>query len=246
MYREIFISYLRTFNYLGHLKAAVEYLLKNPNASYTRAQLTLAWCDECGGNIEDALPLAFAVECLHVSSLIQDDLPCMDNSDYRRKKLSTHLVFDESSALLASDILINCAYQAIIKSDLSNDNKQKSLLLLSHLFIDLCEGQYLDLHQQSYNTAEYMSMIKMKTSSLIQMACGFGAIAANQAENRLNESMIFGELIGIMYQINDDMNDNENTLPKEEKQNIHLYVQKMLSKEYNNEFLKLLKEKIIC
>jgi geranylgeranyl pyrophosphate synthase len=74
----------------------------------------LAWCDKYNGDIEDALPLALAIECIHTSSLIQDDLPCMDNSVERRGLPSMHIHFNESTAILTSDILINAAYYYII------------------------------------------------------------------------------------------------------------------------------------
>lgn len=249
MYREKFISYLQTFTYEGKLQQVIDYLLKNTNASYTRAQLTLAWCDECDGDIEKALPLALAVECIHVSSLIQDDLPCMDNSAERRGKMSVHLLFGEDSALLASDVLINLAYQIILQSDLDNINKLECMHLLSNLFLNLCEGQYLDLQQSNYSLNDYLMMVKLKTSSLIQLACAFGVIAANKTEAYLNKALLYGEIIGLIYQIQDDIKDDDGIMQltsRDKVNTVYSNAKALLPENYTNQFLMRLKEKLLC
>ena len=88
-----------------------------------RPVLVFEFCRMCGGDIQKALPVAAAVEMLHTFSLIHDDLPCMDNDDFRRGKPSCHKAFDEATALLAGDALQNLAYEIIAKCNLKSDIK---------------------------------------------------------------------------------------------------------------------------
>lgn len=248
MYREKFVQYLHNFSYSNSMKEPIEYLLKNEQASYTRAALTLAWCEECGGSIEKALPLALAVESLHTSSLIQDDLPCMDNAQERRNAIATHLKFDESTAILTSDILINLAYTQIIMSDLTNDTKCKAIEILTTLFFELCEGQYKDLHHQEFSVYDYLNVNRMKTGSLIKLACAFGAIAAEGTETQIQNAIHFGELIGLGYQIKDDLKDNDgilNIIDSDAAIKI-IHNANVILPHYKNKYLEQVRSHVLC
>ena len=82
-----------------------------------RPMLTLAFCELCGGKAEDAVPFACAIEMIHAYSLIHDDLPCMDNANMRRGKLSNHMVFSEDIALLAGDGLLTLAFETALSPE---------------------------------------------------------------------------------------------------------------------------------
>lgn len=243
MYKQIFINYLSTIQIPGELSEAIEYLLKNTKANYIRPSLVLAWCDEVGGDIDQALPLALAIECLHVSSLIQDDLPCMDNAIMRRETPCLHLAYSESTAILASDALISLTYKCIINSTLTFEQKCKAINLISEFFMDLCNGQLLDLAKQNYTSEQYLYTNSLKTAALTKLACALGVIAANGSDEKIEEAIHFGEIIGLNYQLKDDINDKDGillALPINEVKQLITSNVSILS-TYNNKFLNTIK-----
>lgn len=167
------------------------------------------------GEIDKALPAACAIEMLHAQSLIHDDLPCMDNDDFRRGKPSNHKVFGEANAVLAGDALLTFAPQLIIeKSDLSAETKLK----LVHEFTKwagayaLIAGQVVDIESEGGKLVktpeETLNFIHMnKTAALFRLAMRMGAIIANAQQDRLEEIDNFAKEFGMAFQIYDDIMD---------------------------------------
>lgn len=172
-----------------------------------------------GGNIEKALPTACAIEMLHAQSLIHDDLPCMDNDDFRRGKPSNHKVFGEANAVLAGDALLTFAPQLIIeKSDLSDETKLK----LVHEFTKwggayaLIAGQVVDIESEGgklvKSPGETLNFIHMnKTAALFRLAIRSGVIIAEAGKDILDEMDEFAQKFGLAFQIYDDIMDEIST-----------------------------------
>lgn len=169
-----------------------------------------------GGNIESALPCACAIEMLHAQSLIHDDLPCMDNDDFRRGKPSNHKVFGEANAVLAGDALLTFAPQLIIEK--STDLTTEQILKLVHEFVkfaganSLIAGQVVDIESEGgkfeRNADETLDFIhNNKTASLFRLAVRSGAIVANAADEVINEFDKFAQSFGLAFQIYDDIMD---------------------------------------
>lgn len=178
-----------------------------------RPILTLEFCKLCGGNIEDALPFACAVEMVHTYSLIHDDLPCMDNDDFRRGKLSNHKMYSENIALLAGDALLSLAFETIFNSSLSSDVKSRVGLSLAKASgaKGMVLGQAIDV--KSENKKIDLELLKLmdekKTGALISAACEIGCIVGNGDENQIKSAKLFGSSIGLAFQIVDDILDVE-------------------------------------
>ena len=170
-----------------------------------------------GGNIENALPMACAIEMLHVQSLIHDDLPCMDNDDFRRGEPSNHKVFGEANAVLAGDALLTYAPQLIIEK--SKDKlSDETVLKLVHEYTKfagayaLIAGQVVDIESEGGNfersAKETLDFIHMnKTAALFRLAIRCGAIIANSSNSTLNELDCFAKNFGLAFQIYDDIMD---------------------------------------
>ncbi len=176
-----------------------------------RAVLTMEFCRMCGGDINDVLPAACAIEMTHAFSLIHDDLPCMDNDDFRRGKPSCHKAFDEATALLAGDALQNKAFEIISNDEkLSDTVKVKLISCLSKAVgvQGMIGGQVIDTNCQSELTTSesLLEMYRMKTSALISAACEMGCICA-QAYDKVDSAGKFGECLGLAFQIVDDILD---------------------------------------
>lgn len=189
---------------------AMKYSLTN-GGKRLRPVLTLEFCKACGGDRHDAIEAACAVEFIHTYSLIHDDLPCMDNDDYRRGKPSCHKEFSEDIALLAGDGLLTHAFQIISDSDMSDSAKAKAVSLLAENagVGGMLGGQVLDLKYEIGNPTvkELFTVHKMKTGALIAAACIMGCIAAGADSAKIAAASRFAYYIGIAFQIKDDILD---------------------------------------
>lgn len=187
-----------------------------------RPTMCLESCRIFGGAIEDALPTACAIEMLHAQSLIHDDLPCMDNDDFRRGKPSNHKVFGEAIAVLAGDALLSFAPQIIIeKSNLRPDIVVKVL----HEFVksagvyQLIGGQVADINSESKHKVQtkktdeetLLYIHTNKTATLFKLALKTGAIIANATKEQVSEMERFGQSFGLAFQIYDDIMDEVST-----------------------------------
>ena len=183
-----------------------------------RPIMCLESCRFFGGDIESAMPTACAIEMLHAQSLIHDDLPCMDNDDFRRGKLSNHKVFGEAIAVLAGDALLSFAPQLIIeKSDKLSDSVKIKVL---HEFMKtagaygLIAGQVVDIESENkgIKDSKVLEFIHThKTADLFRLALKAGAIIAGADENGLKEMDDLAQKFGLAFQIYDDILDEIST-----------------------------------
>lgn len=182
-----------------------------------RPVMCLEACRVFGGNIEDAIPTACAIEILHAQSLIHDDLPCMDNDDFRRGKPTNHKVFGEATAVLAGDALLTFAPQLIIQKseNLSPDTK---LRLVEEYCIaagayGLIAGQVVDIDSEGKEiSAETLEFIHThKTADLFKLALKSGAIIAGASPDKIKAMNDFGQKLGFAFQICDDILDETST-----------------------------------
>ena len=179
-----------------------------------RPILVLEFCRVCGGKVEDALPLAAALEMIHTYSLIHDDLPCMDNDDMRRGMPSCHIKYGYEYALLAGDGLLTAAFGVIVDSDFAKKNPTaaiKAVSLLSSLAgaNGMIGGQVIDLKNENRHTGiETLSkMDELKTGALIKCASMLGGLAAGADEEKMLAAITYAEKIGQAFQIVDDILD---------------------------------------
>ncbi len=192
---------------------AMRYSVEN-GGKRIRPVLVLEACSICGGEIDDAVDIACALEMIHTYSLIHDDLPCMDDDDMRRGKPSCHIKYGEEYALLAGDGLLTRAFGVIAESDLAKENPAcavKAIALLSELagVNGMIGGQTVDLKNEGKNasleTLEIMD--RLKTGALIFSAGRLGCLAAGADDEKTRAAVTFCEKIGHAFQIVDDILD---------------------------------------
>jgi geranylgeranyl diphosphate synthase type II len=165
----------------------------------------------CGGDWRAAVPFAAAVEMIHTYSLIHDDLPCMDNDDYRRGKLTNHKVYGEATAVLAGDALLTAAFSTLANTQFSPECRIRAVEILSRCAgeIGMVGGQMLDMDSENRQCTkqEVLDIQSRKTGALIQAACMLGVLAAGGSELQISEASKFAEHLGLAFQIRDDMLD---------------------------------------
>lgn len=179
-----------------------------------RPILLLEACKIVNGNTAFCEPLAAAVEMIHTYSLIHDDLPCMDDDDLRRGKPTNHIVFGYPTALLAGDGLLNCAYETMINGFFIAENKENYMKACTVIakaagVQGMIGGQAADMINENKEPDEMnLNYIHThKTGALLHACIMGGALCANASDAQLNALNIYGEKIGLMYQIVDDVLD---------------------------------------
>jgi geranylgeranyl diphosphate synthase type II len=159
-----------------------------------------------GGNLQDLLYAAAAIELLHNFTLVHDDI--MDNDDTRRGEPTVHAKWDIGTAILAGDGLIGLAYKKILQSDYAN---QISLItLFTDAMLEICEGQALDKMfetQKQVPETRYLEMIGKKTATLIGLSCKMGALIGGGRPQQIEAGRKFGFNVGMGFQIQDDLLD---------------------------------------
>ena len=157
------------------------------------------------------LPFACGLEFIHTFSLIQDDLPCMDNDDYRRGKLSLHRKFNEAMALLAADALFAWAFELFAKAPVGDRRKITAILELLKICgaNGLVSGQVLDIIEKKQETRSKKLELKneLKTAALIAGSVKIGAIVAGAPKNTIKKVEKAGTYLGLLFQTTDDMLD---------------------------------------
>src|SRR2546425_9830742 len=181
-----------------------------------RPALCLAASEACGGSMDDAMPLACAVECIHTYSLIHDDLPAMDNDDYRRGKLTNHKVFGEGIAILAGDALLTQAFEVAARCKSWPRYPHQAIFLeLTHAAGSgqLIAGQVADLEGEGKKiSADQLKYIhERKTSALLCCSARLGGMSANCTVAQLKALTDFGYNVGLAFQIIDDILDMTQT-----------------------------------
>lgn len=174
-----------------------------------RPILALEFCRICGKDWHDALPFAAAIEMIHTYSLIHDDLPCMDNDDYRRGRPTNHKVYGEGMAVLAGDALLTDAF--MVASGSCHPQKAEAISVLAECAgsLGMVGGQVLDINSEErvLTEQEVLDIQSRKTGALISAACAMGAIAGNATEAQYDAACQFAAGLGLAFQIRDDMLD---------------------------------------
>jgi geranylgeranyl diphosphate synthase, type II len=184
-----------------------------------RPALCLAAAAACGGIEADAMPLACAVECIHTYSLIHDDLPAMDNDDYRRGKLTNHKVFGEGIAVLAGDALLTQAFEIASKcKGWPRYSHQQVVLELAFAAgsLQLIAGQVADLEAEGkkITTSQLQYIHERKTSALLCGSVRLGGMSANCTPAQIKALTDFGYHVGLAFQVIDDILDVTQTSEK--------------------------------
>lgn len=188
-----------------------------------RPVLVLAFCNMCGGDYKKAAAPAAAIEMIHTFSLIHDDLPCMDDDDFRRGKPSCHKQFDEATAVLAGDALAIRPFEIIAKSaELSDTAKVRIIAELANSSgaEGMIGGQIIDIENEKRNVVDeenLHTMYLLKTGKLIKTSCVMGCIAAGTDDEKIKYAEKYAECLGMAFQIIDDILDvtgNEQLLGK--------------------------------
>ncbi|MEZ7170980.1 polyprenyl synthetase family protein [Sporosarcina sp. OR05] len=177
-----------------------------------RPLLVLAVLEDFGVQSADALKVASAVELIHTYSLIHDDLPCMDDDDYRRGQLTNHKVFGEATAVLAGDALQTAAFNAL--ASLEHTSAEKALALVRLLAEasgakGMVGGQILDMEGEKASLSlEQLEEVHLhKTGALLSFCIEAGAILAGANENQIAQLRSYARNIGLAFQIKDDILD---------------------------------------
>ena len=217
----------RLKEYSGLVNNEFNYLLTANNALEKKLIEAMKYSLEAGGkrlrpalvlegyrlfkdDYKKALPFACAMEMVHTFSLIHDDLPAIDNDDFRRGKPTNHKAFGECTAILAGDGLLDYAYK-VISDDMQNSenisNKVKALGIFSNNIFNMIKGEFVDTDLEGKDVLldELMYMHNNKTGALIKASVRIGAILAEAPEDKLEKLTQYAEKIGLAFQIKDDI-----------------------------------------
>lgn len=162
-------------------------------------------------DVEKVFPFAVAMEMVHTFSLIHDDLPGIDNDDYRRGKLTNHKKYNEATAILAGDSLLNYAYNLIINDIIKNgdseNKKLKAFKEFSYGIDRMIAGEYVDTEYEGKEiSSQYLEyMHENKTGALIKASVRIGAILADCSNEDIEKLSVYAEKIGLAFQIKDDI-----------------------------------------
>jgi len=201
-------QYLSNSEIPARLAEALRYVVLG-GGKRLRPLLVYATGLEYGADVESLHAPACAAEFMHCYSLVHDDLPAMDNDDYRRGKLSCHKAFDEATAILVGDALQSLAFEILL------DIKMVQVLARAVGAFGMVGGQFLDIENQAGKTVDLTQMRILKTAKLFEAAALMGAIAAQVDAKKLAQISEFALNAGMAFQIKDDIDDNEATLDAE-------------------------------
>ena len=198
---------------------AMRYSLFAGGAKRLRPILCLAAAEACRGEGAEAIPLACAVECVHTYSLIHDDLPSMDNDDFRRGQPTCHKVFGDGMAILAGDALLTFAFELVAQANAWPLYDTRALvreLAVTAGSLKLIAGQVADLEAERQQVgAEQLRYIhECKTAALLTTSIRFGAMSANAISEQLEALTRFGHALGLAFQVIDDILDVTQTSDK--------------------------------
>ena len=202
----------RDFTSSSHVVKAMKYSLM-AGGKRIRPTLCLAATEAVGGNIVSSLPAACALEMIHTYSLIHDDLPAMDDDELRRGKPTSHVAFDEATAILAGDALLTLAFQ-ILSSPVSIKESQ-ALVWLNVIHViagaagykGMIDGQMKDIISEgtSLSLEDLENMHALKTGALIEASICCGAILGNGNRKQIKQLKIYAKNIGLAFQVTDDI-----------------------------------------
>ena len=216
-YREYIEDYLE--RYYNHFDSEPQKILFDSmkysllaGGKRLRPIFAFEFCRLCGEDWKTAAPFAGAIEMIHTYSLIHDDLPCMDNDDYRRGRLTNHKVYGEAMAVLAGDALLTDAFALASTAQLPNPaDMALAIGVLSENAgsLGMVGGQVLDMlsEQRVCSEQEVLDIQSRKTGALVNAACVLGAIAGGAGDEQINAAAGFAGCLGLAFQIRDDMLD---------------------------------------
>ncbi len=215
-YRDYIEQYMADFYSRFHgepqkeIFEAMEYSLLG-GGKRLRAILAFEFCRLCCGDWKKAAPFAAAIEMIHAYSLIHDDLPCMDNDDFRRGKPTNHKVYGETMAILAGDGLLTDAFMMASNAELDPKAVVQNIQILSECAgsLGMVGGQVLDIKSEEriLTEQEVLDIQQRKTGCLISAACAMGAVAGGCTEEQYDAACRFAAGLGLAFQIRDDMLD---------------------------------------
>ena len=216
-YRQFIDQYLSDWYARFHdlpqkqLFEAMEYSLL-AGGKRLRPILAMEFCRLCCGDWQKAVPFAAAVEMIHTYSLIHDDLPSMDNDDFRRGRPTNHKVYGEAMAILAGDALLTDAFVVASTAKLSNPAAMADAIgILAECAgsLGMVGGQVLDIssEERELTEQEVLDIQTRKTGALINAACATGALAGGASEQQFDAACQFAAGLGLAFQIRDDMLD---------------------------------------
>ena len=205
-------SLLKTADKPDRILEAMTYSLM-AGGKRIRPVLCMAAAEAVGGNSEDAIPAACALEMVHTYSLIHDDLPAMDDDALRRGKPTCHVAFDEATAILAGDALLTLAFQTLSSIGLSNAEQATKWLQVTHLisyaagYCGMIQGQMLDITSEGRQLTldELKSVHRLKTGALIEASLSSGAVLGGANSNRISLLESYAQNIGLAFQVADDI-----------------------------------------
>lgn len=216
-YKTYIETYLKDFYQQFHdlpqakLYDSMEYSLL-AGGKRLRPVLAMEFCRMCGGQWQQAAPFAAAVEMIHTYSLIHDDLPSMDNDDFRRGRPTNHKVYGEAMAILAGDALLTDAFMIASTAQLADPKDMAfaiGMLAECAGSMGMVGGQVLDIgsEERELTEQEVIDIQTRKTGALINAACVLGAIAGGGTEAQIDAAAKFAAGLGMAFQVRDDMLD---------------------------------------
>lgn len=217
-----------------------------------RPILLLSACEAVGGNLDEALPFACAIEMIHTYSLIHDDLPSMDNDDFRRGKPTCHKVFGEAIAILAGDGLLNTAFEVMTEAIDNNFEKRflKACKIIGNYsgIHGMIGGQVADIvfENKKIDSETLIYIHEHKTAALIKASLKAGAIIGGASDSHIDLFDSIGYKLGIAFQIKDDILDVTSTTEvlgkpvfSDEKNSKTTYVSLYGIEKANSEFVRI-------
>ena len=198
----------------GTLVAAMRYATLGGGKRLRPFMVLLA--AEMGGlTYDDVFPLMMGVELVHTYSLVHDDLPCMDDDDYRRGRKSTHAVYGEAMGVLTGDALLNYAYEYMLGNAVKAKNVGGYITAISCImvragYMGMLGGQSYDIDEEvkkQFKREDFINMYSGKTGALFQAALGAGAFAAGLSEEEITALLKCGNYLGVAFQLKDDLDD---------------------------------------
>ncbi len=205
-------SILETSGRTDRILEAMKYSLM-AGGKRIRPILCMAATEAAGGDAENALPAACALEMIHTYSLIHDDLPAMDDDALRRGKPTCHMAFDEATAILAGDALLTLAFQTLSSIEISGADQAAMWLrviqLISHAagYCGMIQGQMMDIASEGsrLTVAELQSMHRLKTGALIEASLCSGAVLSDLNSTQIQMLVRYAQNIGLAFQVTDDI-----------------------------------------
>ena len=198
----------------GALVSAMRYAVLG-GGKRLRPFLVLVAAEMGGLTYEDVFPLMMGVELVHSYSLVHDDLPCMDDDDFRRGRKSTHAVYGEAMGVLAGDALLNYAYEYMLGNAVKAKNVGGYITAISCImvragYMGMLGGQSYDIDEEvkkQFKREDFINMYSGKTGALFQAALGAGAFAAGLSEEEITALLKCGNYLGVAFQLKDDLVD---------------------------------------